>query len=148
MKIKLITLDNNLNEVENYIDFTSNLPESITESQSNSCIEKTISSLDLPDGVKISLGGSKILLRRHRLYAKVCYPSDLEKSLKDSVNDCFEIGVKAAVAAAGLTLITPASLSAAVSIALKSFETAFIACMGDKLSDSITFDVIYDNFRV
>ncbi|HDR4482485.1 TPA: hypothetical protein QCQ09_004125 [Bacillus cereus] len=147
MKIKIMKLDENLKEeVQEYeIEVEQpSAPESGEES--DSCDEKTLASIDLPDGISCTWNhGCRVRMRTHRLYAQVCYPSDVEQALRDAVSSCFDTAVKAAIVAAGITLITPASLEGAVGAAGAAFEAAFIECMGDKLSNAIHFKVDYES---
>lgn len=164
MKIKVQTLDENLKEVVKEYDLnelqveTEEQPQVETENQQENaifleeastmkCDKKTITSMRLPDGVSVSVRGVRVIMRTHRLYAQVCYPSDAEQSLRDAINDCLGVAAGAALAAAGLAALTPASLAGAVGTAGGAFKTAFVACMGAKLSDAITFKVDYESYR-
>ena len=149
MKIKTIILDENLNEKEteynlNELEVDGDENESmVMHSVSGICKDKTIASIDLPDGLR----GFRVLWRRHRLYAQVCYPADAENDLKDFIEKCFEKGLRAIMKAIALSVLTPASLSAAVPVALSVFTAAFTECMQGKLKDSISFKVDYESRR-
>ncbi|HDR7567606.1 TPA: hypothetical protein QCX51_004936 [Bacillus mycoides] len=150
MKIKTETLDENLNKVVKEYDLNELEAdkEGVIKDEADNCPQKTIASIDLPDGVKVSLNGVKVLMKRYRLYAQVCYPSNVEQALIDAANECFDTGVKAAIVAAGASLLTPASLEGAVPAAASAFEVAFVACMGDKLTNEISFKVDFESHRV
>jgi len=157
MKITVIRLDENLEEKkEEYdlneleVDKEGIEPPTGMAAMADDCMVKTLVSLDLPDGVDCSIRrGCRVRMRRHRLFAQVCYPPDTEQALTDALRSCFETGVRAAIAAVGLSVvITPGALSAAVPVALSAFEVAFIACMGDKMSEAIKFNIAYENHRV
>jgi hypothetical protein len=160
MKIKTTVLDEHLNEVVNEYDLNeleaesevevveADTSEILEEASSTECLNKTLFSLDLPDGVRISLGDTRILWKRHRVYAHVCFPNDVEQTIKDAINECFQKGIKAALVAAGISLLTPAALAAAAPIAATAFGTVFTDCLGDRMTDSIKFNVEYESHRV
>ncbi|TKA02528.1 hypothetical protein FA950_20885 [Bacillus thuringiensis] len=171
MKIKVVTLDENLNEIEKEYDLSTlelateeekhmvaekegqkiatEIGESHTEEASKKCEKKTITSFDLPDGLSCNIRrGCRVLMRRYRLYAEVCYPADVDGALEEAIRDCFNKGLRAAVISAGVAIFTPAGLAAAIPAALTAFTGSFTDCMGDKLSNAISYKIDVENFRV
>ncbi|MCK6075358.1 hypothetical protein [Paenibacillus silvae] len=142
--LKSIVKEFGWDEIESELE--NNQPGTVNI-MNNTCDDKTIASLDLPDGIGGGLLHPHVLWRRYRLYAEYCYPSDAEQALKDAVTQCFLNAVAAAVAAAGLANLTPAGISAALPAAKAAFVETFKSCMGDKLTDAISFDVKYDSYR-
>lgn len=157
MKIKVQTLDERGNEVVKEYDLNElqvetedkqENPISLEEASNTKCEEKTLTSMQLPDGITISTGGGvRVRMRTHRLYAQVCYPTDAEQALKDAIINCLGVAAGAALAAAGLSALTPATLAAAVGAAGEAFKDAFIGCMGTKMTEAVTFKVDYESHR-
>ncbi|AIQ45638.1 hypothetical protein R70723_06825 [Paenibacillus sp. FSL R7-0273] len=159
MKIKVTTLDDNLNEElkeydlselevdDDWSDETIKQVDTTLEAASKECEDKTIMSFDLPDGVTCTWRGCRVRMRVHRLYAEVCYPSDTEEAVKEAIMSCFKVGLRAAAATVSAGIIVPAVLKAAVAAAAPAFKGAFVTCMASKMSDAITVDVKYESYR-
>lgn len=111
-------------------------------------LEKTLTSFDLP-GVTCTWKGCKFYKVRHGIYARVSFPESIEEAGKNKINNCFAIGVSAAIAAIAGMSINPATISGAAAAAYAAFEGAFLACMGS--SDILTFlkyHVKYEAHRI
>ncbi len=152
MKITHTYLDKDLNEIVKEYDFeealndlpadeldtlyvlpNNELQESLTN---NDILEKTLTSFDLP-GVTCTWKGCRFYKVRHGIYARVSFPKTIEEASKNKINNCFSLGVAAAITAIAGTSINPATIAGAAAAAYSAFKVTFLACIEDP--DIITF---------
>lgn len=163
MKITHTYLDEELNEIIKEYDFDEALNEfpaddidtlyvipnnGVEESLiNNTILEKTLTSFHAP-GVTCSWKGCKFYKVRHGIYAKVYFPETIEEAGRNKINNCFTVGVAAAIVAiAGMT-INLITIAGAAAIAYTAFEGAFLACMGDsEVLSFLQYHVKYESHK-
>lgn len=164
MKLKFIHLNQDLEEVVQEFEFEKDsltfpaneeelqylIPATSQEEHilGNVMLEKTLTSFDLP-GMTCNWRGCKFYKVRHGIYARVSFPESTEEATRNKINNCFGVGVAAALAVLAAMNINPATIAGAAAAAYGAFKAAFIACIEDpNIMSFLEYHVKYEAHKV
>lgn len=111
-------------------------------------LEETLTSFDLP-GMTCSWRGCKFYKVRHGIYARVSFPENTDEAARNKINNCFAVGVAAAIVVLSGMSINPATIAGAAAAALGAFKVAFIGCIEDpNILSFLQYDLKYESHKV